>query len=817
MAKRVQVLGTIFANKGENPNVDYEYGPYTSLEAAEQSLGSPEELPSGFTIGIGTYDGELKEYWLQPVDGVKQWVEKGAAATPSDPGNSNNIAGENISVEQTSNGTKVSAKVPEVPIKEIHVGGEKVEPENGVVNIEIPAPSEGAAVDNTDLATETKNDTTTAPSRSAVRKAINDKIDKIGGLDVSNGTVHLNEETGVVEIIFDDVNVSDEDLGTSESEKDNTTTAPSRRAVAKALENVKPSDISTDGTTIKNENGKLSANTDKGVDEESDSLVTGKQVYNAIEDRVPNAQTAITNCNTATQSATAAAAKANTAANGLEAKLESVIANAWMTPTRPDDQQSSGVPNDTYSFYTGVNGDVCKFFTGQMCIVQTTKNGVVENNTFRVAFPYEDAEGYKVRWIPVIGSVSKETCIIDNITTNIDLGDEEIPTDGSVSVAAYSTDGSIIGDAQSWEGQPLTFEISAGQSYYIKAIASTGTIKNFTQPSIGSFLAGTADGGIKHETLVFRGSKVKVTLTNSNLSSTDLNGITIYLNNQYAQTTNGQAVFYTNYGENFRLQATSKSINGIIYSCPLTKEYIATSNAIDVQIKYASTVKNDVGILFDTKNTRSASDASITGASLTDEEKAHAVGIYVYTDNIRVVMSLPDGTTGTYPSMMMYSTSDKTPAINKNVKYMSASAVVSDYNGGYNQYLAERGVEYNGVTKDVSEFPAFLFCKNYRWKIGGTGGHLPSAGEASDLCKVKDQITACLSALGYTSYSNGVFANDSTGSGKTWFWLSTQQYSSAENSKFALIYNGTVTVNAFSNANKLFSIMCLRPVEDFDL
>lgn len=61
LANRIRVL---------NPcaNIDYQYGPYVSVEEAKTALtGALNENSVGRTIGITEADGKVTEYWWQTI------------------------------------------------------------------------------------------------------------------------------------------------------------------------------------------------------------------------------------------------------------------------------------------------------------------------------------------------------------------------------------------------------------------------------------------------------------------------------------------------------------------------------------------------------------------------------------------------------------------------------------------------------------------------------------------------------------------------------------------------------------------------------
>lgn len=70
LANRIRVL---------NPcaNIDYQYGPYVSVEEAKTALtGVLNENSVGRTIGITEADGKVSEYWWQKVEEGFEFVKK---------------------------------------------------------------------------------------------------------------------------------------------------------------------------------------------------------------------------------------------------------------------------------------------------------------------------------------------------------------------------------------------------------------------------------------------------------------------------------------------------------------------------------------------------------------------------------------------------------------------------------------------------------------------------------------------------------------------------------------------------------------------
>lgn len=71
---------TRVAQTFKKPNIAESYGTFASRQAAMTYVENADIKCAGLTVGIDQEDGSVKEYWLQPVEGQLQFVEKGGAS-----------------------------------------------------------------------------------------------------------------------------------------------------------------------------------------------------------------------------------------------------------------------------------------------------------------------------------------------------------------------------------------------------------------------------------------------------------------------------------------------------------------------------------------------------------------------------------------------------------------------------------------------------------------------------------------------------------------------------------------------------------------
>lgn len=69
-------ITTKIAQTRKWPNIAESYGPFASLQAAMTYVENADIKCAGLTVGIDQPDGSIKEYWLKPVEGQLQFVEK---------------------------------------------------------------------------------------------------------------------------------------------------------------------------------------------------------------------------------------------------------------------------------------------------------------------------------------------------------------------------------------------------------------------------------------------------------------------------------------------------------------------------------------------------------------------------------------------------------------------------------------------------------------------------------------------------------------------------------------------------------------------
>ena len=67
---------TRIAQTFKKPSIAESYGPFATLQAAMTYVENADIKCAGLTVGIDQQDGSVKEYWLQPVEGQLQFVEK---------------------------------------------------------------------------------------------------------------------------------------------------------------------------------------------------------------------------------------------------------------------------------------------------------------------------------------------------------------------------------------------------------------------------------------------------------------------------------------------------------------------------------------------------------------------------------------------------------------------------------------------------------------------------------------------------------------------------------------------------------------------
>lgn len=73
-------ITTKIAQTKKWPNIAESYGTFATPQAAMTYVENADIKCAGLTVGIDQPDGSVKEFWLQPVEGQLQFVEKGGAS-----------------------------------------------------------------------------------------------------------------------------------------------------------------------------------------------------------------------------------------------------------------------------------------------------------------------------------------------------------------------------------------------------------------------------------------------------------------------------------------------------------------------------------------------------------------------------------------------------------------------------------------------------------------------------------------------------------------------------------------------------------------
>ena len=67
---------TRVAQTFKKPNIAESYGTFATLSDAMAYVENADIKCAGLTVGIAQQDGSIMEYWLQPIEGQLQFVEK---------------------------------------------------------------------------------------------------------------------------------------------------------------------------------------------------------------------------------------------------------------------------------------------------------------------------------------------------------------------------------------------------------------------------------------------------------------------------------------------------------------------------------------------------------------------------------------------------------------------------------------------------------------------------------------------------------------------------------------------------------------------
>ena len=399
----------------------------------------------------------------------------------------------------------------------------------------------------------------------------------------------------------------------------------------------------------------------------------------------------------------------------VSASMEKLVLNITSNQAQPDEALNGIEIHVKYQ-----NNDKVLVYNGGQLTVQ-----VPMNMTYTVEFP--EVEGYakpeNAEYVAVAGdtrevSASYNTTIMtisvdSNQTDKSDINGINIVLSGSMNKTLTYT------------GSPLEQKVPTGKEVVITPQDVTGYKSSGTVTKTPS--AATDSASFMYETEI-----VTVTLNADN--GTSVNGQQVTINNQ-AYTYQGSPVSAkVPFDTSYQVSANAKSG----YTSPAAQSFTANQASRSVTLTYAE-IKRGVFIL-DTDGNLVSRGSWNTG------NNAKAVGVAVLSDNCKFVISKQEapnymiwGSTGTPSGCFM--SADQFTALQDFAGKANTDAVLSAYG--------------TGAT-------AANYCRNTsRLFPDGRQGYLPSLGEWKTMYDNKSEVTACMSLIGGTAFTEGVYWSSS--------------------------------------------------------